>query len=66
MAKPFALTLSDGRKLTDAGSLQEFIIDLHDKLPAINDPEFQEKKKRYNKFANFYNEHVADVWTIYK
>ena len=64
--KPFKLRLADDRLLENAGQLQEFVMDLHDKIPAINSPEYQAGKDRYNKFAKFYNQNVQDVWEIYK
>jgi len=64
--KPFRLELSGGQIIDNAGSLQEFVSQLYDKLPAVNTTEFEKAKVRYNKFANFYNENVCDVWTIYK
>jgi len=64
--KPFRLELSGGQIIDNAGSLQEFVSQLYDKLPAVNTAEFEKAKVRYNKFANFYNENVCDVWTIYK
>lgn len=64
--KPFRLELAGGQIIDNAGALQEFIISLSEKLPAVNTPEFETAKVRYNKFAKFYNENVCDVWTIYK
>ena len=64
--KPFRLELSGGKIIDNAGALQEFVSELHDKLPAVNSIEFEKAKVRYNKFANFYNENVCDVWIIYK
>lgn len=64
--KPFRLELADGKIIETAGALQEFVASLCDKLPAVNTPEFDQAKIRYNKFAKFYNENVSAVWTIFK
>ena len=64
--QPFRLRLADGRLIENAGALQELIMEIHDKLPAVNSPEFASAKERYNKFAKFYNEKIMDVWNIYK